>query len=228
MKTKTLMTALVVAAIAFSAQAQADVKKLYRWVDKEGKVHFDDALPPEVMDQARDEFNANSGTKVGSVARALTPEERAQLAADQAAAAAAAVAANEQQRVETVMLSSYETEFDLIRAYNARLGLLKSVLVSTDVGIKSMRNTLADLLARASETELGHRKVVGKRVNQIADLHVELVKQTSFQANRRNEYTALNEEFQRMLVRYRELRAITPVGAAPATTAPSTTPSTTP
>ena len=236
MKTKTLVAAAVVVALAAILQANALAagappksagKKLYRWVDKQGNVHFDDALPPEATDQARDVLSAKSGNKIGEVARALTPEERTQLAADQAAAAAAAAVANEQQRVETVMLASYETETDLIRAYNERIGLLKSTLESTDVSIKSMRNTLTDLLANASESELAHRKVVGKRVSQIAELHSELTKQESFQVQRHGEYAALNDEFKRMLARYRELRATTPTGPAP-TTAPTTTPSATP
>jgi predicted RNase H-like nuclease (RuvC/YqgF family) len=215
--------------VASGAIAQDVTKKLYRWVDKDGKVHFDDALPPEAVGQARDEFNPNSGNKIGQVARALTPEERTKLAADQKAAAATAAAANQQQRMETVMLASYETESDLIRAYNERIGLLKSSLQSTDVSIRNMRKTLADLLARASETELGHRKVLSKRAAQIADLHSELVKQESFQVNRRTEYAALSEEFKRMLGRYRELRATTPAGSAPPVApAPAIAPSATP
>ena len=228
MKTKTLITALVLATITVGAYASSDVKKLYRWVDKEGKVHFDDTLPPEALDQARDEFNATSGNKVGSLARALTPEERTKLAADQAAAAVAAAAASEQQHVDTVMLASYETEADLIRSYNERIELLKSSLVSTQVSIKNMRNSLADLLARASETELNHRKVVGKRVAQVAELHTELVKQEAFQIQRRSDYTTLNAELKRMLARYRELRVITPAGTAPAAHASSTPPTATP
>jgi hypothetical protein len=237
MKSKTLMAAAVVVALAAVLQANALAagapnknvtgKKLYRWVDKQGNLHFDDALPPEATDQAREVLSAKSGNKIGEVARALTPEERAQLAADQAAAAAAAAAASEQQHVEMVMLASYETEADLIRAYKERIGLLKSTLESTDISIKNMRNTLTDLLANASESELAHRKVVGKRVTQIAELHSELTKQQSFQVQRRGEYAALNDEFKRMLARYRELRATTPAGPAP-TTAPTATPSATP
>jgi hypothetical protein len=91
-----------------------------------------------------------------------------------------------------------------------------------------MRNTLADLLATASEAELGHRKVVGKRVTQVAELHTELVKQESFQIQRRSDYATLNEELKRMLARYRELRAITPTGTAPAAHPSSAPPTATP
>lgn len=228
MKKTALLLAFLTVATTAGALPQDAGPKLYRWVDKEGKVHFDDALPPEAVSQARDEFSTRTGTKVGSVARALTDAERAKIAADQATAAQAAAAANEQRRVETVMLASYETEADLIRAYNERIGLLRSTLESTDVSIKSMRSTQAVLLANASESELANRKVVGKRVIQIAELHAELVKQEAFQVQRRTDYTALQEEFKRMLARYRELRSAEASTAASQTATPVVPAGTTP
>jgi len=86
MKTNRLILAMLVLLMAASAAQAQDKKKLYRWVDKQGKVHYDDALPPEAVDQARREFNASNGNSAGSVDRALTAEERAQAQASQDAA----------------------------------------------------------------------------------------------------------------------------------------------
>src|SRR4249919_1034157 len=94
-----LSLAVVVVALASASLSAQDVKKkLYRWVDKQGKVHYDDALPAEAVDQARQEFSAKTGTATGSVDRALTPEERAQQEAAARAAAAASVTAEERAR----------------------------------------------------------------------------------------------------------------------------------
>src|SRR4249919_1450585 len=111
--------ATVLASTAVSAQEVK--KKLYRWVDKDGKVHYDDALPAEAVNQARQEFSANTGTETGAVDRALTPEEQAQKDAAAKAAADAKATADEQARNEQAMLSSYDSEADLRRAYNERL-----------------------------------------------------------------------------------------------------------
>ena len=223
MRTQVLLVALVSIAITAGALAQSDGPKLYRWVDKEGKVHFDDALPPEVLDQARDEFSPKTGNRVGTVPRALTTEERAKLAADQAAAAQAAAAANDQARMETVMLASYETEADLARAYNARINLLKMTLQSTQISIESLQSNLGDQLASASDTELDHHKVFPIRIQKIAALHRELVSQLAFREIHKKDFVALNDEFMRMRARYRELRGSAPAGAAtaPAATAPA-------
>jgi hypothetical protein len=222
MKRSNLAMAIVLATL-ISAPLSAQQKKLYRWVDKQGKIHYDDALPPEAVDQARQEFSANTGTETGSVDRALTPEERAQREAAAKAAAAATMTAEEQARNEQAMLSSYDTEADLRRAYNERLELLKQTLESTDVGLQSLHASLSASLAQAAESELEHRPIDTKRAGEIREMHAEVLKQQVFQANRKSELMSLDSEFQRMLNRYRELHnqaAAQAAGTLPA--APST------
>lgn len=219
----TLVAAMLIAGIA---SAQDKGAKLYRWVDKQGKVHYDQALPPEAVDQARREFSAKTGTAVGSVDRALTPEERAQLEAEAKAAAEAAIAANEQKRLEDIMMASYLTEQDMRRAYGERISLLTMTIESTDISIKSLRENLATLLQQASDTELDNRRVLDDRVQTLRELHSEKVKQQNLQASRRADLAALNAEFARMLARYRELRGAATAPAATATTPPTPVPGT--
>lgn len=207
--------ALAVVLIAGSAQAEKGGKKLYRWVDKDGKVHYDDALPPEAVGQARREFSATTGNSTGSVERALTDAERAALAEQQKADEAAAIVAEQQRRNEEAMVTSYATEADLRRAYDERISLLKQTLESTDVGLRALRGSLASLLAAASESELANRPVDAKRAGTIRELHSELLKQQAFQKNRQTELLALDAEFVRVLQRYRELRAPPPAAATP-------------
>ena len=217
MSRKPLLLALAAAMlVAGIASAQEKGPKLYRWVDKQGKVHYDQALPPEAVGQARREFSAKTGTAVGSVDRALTPEERAQLEAEAKAAAEAAVGANEQKRLEDIMMASYLTEQDMRRAYGERISLLTMTIESTDISIKSLRENLATVLQQASDTELDNRRVLDDRVQALRGLRAEKVKQQNLQSSRRADLAALSAEFARMLARYRELRS---TAAAPATTA---------
>lgn len=224
MKLSRLILVLVVAALVsgtVDAQKKKE-KKLYRWVDKEGKVHYVDALPTDAVDQARKEYNALTGNTTAQVARALTAEERAALAEQAKLDADAAAVAEQQRRSEEAMLSSYTTENDLRGAYDERISLLKQTLESTDVGMKALRGSLASLLSEASESELANRPVNKKRAGTIRDLHNELVKQQIFQKNRQTELINLDAEFVRVLARYRELRAAqaTPPSDASATAPP--------
>jgi hypothetical protein len=213
-----LATALAAVLCAGIADAQTKGPKLYRWVDKDGKVHYDQELPPEAVNQARREFSTTSGSQTGEVERALTAEERAHLEAQAASAAEQNKRAEEQKHQEEVMLATYTNENDLRRAYGERLSLLKTTLESTDVSIKNVRENLAMMLQQASDTELGGRKVTDDRVSAIKELHAEYLKQQQFQVNRRMELESLNAEFARMLGRYRELKN------APATPAPTGAP----
>jgi hypothetical protein len=208
---------LLVAAVALALAAPADAqkkkgstpanKKLYRWVDADGKVQISDTLPPEMVGTERREISAGSGRTTGTVARELMPEERAALEAEKASSQVEEARLAQQQRDEDAMLASYLTEADLQRAYGDRIGLLKQTLESTDVSLKALRDSLAMQLADASEAELQGKKVKPERVAKIRELHDELVKQRRFQSNRHVELLALDAEFVRMLERYRQRRA---------------------
>ena len=117
-------------------------------------MHYDDALPPEAVDQARREFNAETGNATGSVDRALTAEERAQLAAaEKAAAETAAVERGTKRNRKRSMMASYSHRGRHQRAYAERIGLLKVTLESTDISIKSLSENLATMPVPG----IGHR-----------------------------------------------------------------------
>jgi hypothetical protein len=216
-------TPLVLAlALLFCASALAQDKagpKLYRWVDKQGKVHYDDALPPEAVNEARREFSAKTGASVGAVDRALTAEERAAQAQAAAAAEVAAASENARKHQEDIMMASYETELDMRRAYGERIALLRTTIESTDISIRSLNENLATMLAQASDIELDNRRVLDERKQMIRDLHVEKLKQETLQLGRRADLQALDAEFARMLRRYREIKGASAAAAAPATPA---------
>ena len=226
--TKSIALLAAALALALSAPAEAQrakpkpkgaaAKKLYRWVDAEGKEHFSDTLPPEMVGSERREISAASGRTTGVVARELTPEERAALDSEAALAAVEADRLAKQQREEDAMLASYLTEDDLKRAYGERIGLLKQTLESTDVSLQNLRSGLASQLANAAEAELQGKPVNEKQLAKIRDLHGELVRQRQFQANRHVELLSLDSEFVRMLERYRQRRQMesSPSAALPA------------
>ena len=206
---------------AATAGAQDQKKKLYRYVDKNGNVTYVDALPADAADAARKEFNSESGQTTGAVDRALTAEERAAREANKEAEAKAAAVAAQQKLLEESMLVNYQTEADLRHAYDERISLLQQTIESTDISLKNVRGSLASLLAEASEAELYGRKVDTRRAGTIRELRSEMVKQQSFQVTRLSELTTLNSEFDRVLLRFRELRGAADAAKSPAPAAPA-------
>ncbi|MGH8049131.1 MAG: DUF4124 domain-containing protein [Arenimonas sp.] len=227
MKTRSLLALAIVAGLLAGGLNAQEKKKLYRWVDKNGKVQISDQLPPEAVNQARKEINAK-GQSVGTVDRALTDSERAAQSVQKAADAEAQKAADQQKRVEDAMLINYATEDDLRRTYKERIDLLQQTIESTDISIKSIRGSLTGMLTQASESELSKRPVDPVRTKQIQDMHGELLKQQAAQVSSHGDVKTMENELAVVLARYRELRSGTatplpgtsPAPAAPATQAP--------
>jgi chromosome segregation ATPase len=183
----------------------AEAQKLYRWTDAEGKVHYTDTLPPEAVDQARDELN-RSGMAVNRVDRAMTAEERAALEAEAAEAAKLAAAQAEKDKMDAVLLGSYATEGDLERAYVERFDLLEQSLEAANVGIRSQEKSLDDLLGHAASLERAGKPVPATVQSSIQAARAQVDEQRSYLERREREMAALKAEYDSMLARYRQLK----------------------
>jgi hypothetical protein len=194
-------------ALTLSADALAEKnKKLYRWTDENGKVHYTDQLPPEAASAARDQLN-NSGMAVDSVARALTPEERAIADAEAERVATAARLAAEKEKMDAILIASYPTEADLARAYKERFDLLDRSVESAKVGIQSQEKSLTDMLAHAAGLEREGKPVPKNIVESIGRTRTQVGSQRDFLAKREAERVELQKEFDGAMARYRELTA---------------------
>ena len=216
MKTKLSCIALaLLLAAGAAAQDEGKAKKLYRWVDKDGKVQFSDTLPDEALEQARTEINADSGMTTGTVERALTPEELAErdrLAAEEAVLRRAA---EKERKSEEAMLASFQTEEDLRRSYGVRVTLMQENLNAIEAGIGSQRNSLTSLLAQASEAELAGRPVNAKQASTIRELREEMAKQQNMLIVKQAELMKLDKELEYLVQRFHELKGDTSKPAAP-------------
>lgn len=207
---RTARLALILAlgcVLATAAAAQAQKQKLYRWVDKDGKVHYSDALPPEAVDRARRELSATSGMTVDTVERALTDAERDALSAEQAEALAAKRSAAEQAERDQMLLGSYPSEKDIERAYQERIALLEESLKASQVAIEGQRQSLASLLASAADRELSGQPVDARTVATVRETHRQIALQREQLQRHEIQRAALQQEFESTLARYRELRA---------------------
>lgn len=198
--------ALVVSALVLSLlSATAFAQKLYRWVDAEGKVHYTDTLPPEAVDQAREEIS-RSGTTVNRVERALTAEERAAQEAEAAENARLAAIKAEQDKMDAALTGSYATEADLARAYRERFDLLDQSLEAARVGIRSQERSLEEQLAHAAALERGGKPVPATVQSTIEAARKQVEDQREFLRRRESERQNLQTEYDDILQRYRLLK----------------------
>jgi Domain of unknown function (DUF4124) len=210
--------------IAMLSTAMAQEKKIYRWVDKDGKVQLSDQLPPDMVDKARKEYDAKSGALQKSVQNQPTPAEQA-AAKQQADIEAQALAqAEKAKRIEQGMMINFETEKDLQRSFDERTDLLQQTIVSLKASIQSRRAAGISVLNELSDMELNGSPIPADKIKQIKSNHALVMKQTEQMTRLTISFNALKSEFAQTLSKYRELKGSpqAPVAAQTDSSTPST------
>lgn len=203
-----LATAALVPLLAFGQGTPATAeKKLYRWTDASGKVHYTDALPPDMVNQARAELSARTGLVRAEIDRALTPEERRAAEAAARDAAESMARAENAQRAEEAKVSSFRTEEALREAYAERQQVIDETLESLEAGIDAQRDSLHQQLGVAGDAELARRPVAERTIAVIRELRRELQNQEKARLERAAERQVLEEELQRLVTLFRERQA---------------------
>ncbi len=202
-----ILLAMAPVATAQQRGTSATEKKLYRWTDSSGKVHYTDALPADVVNQARAELSATTGLVRSTIDRALTPEERRAAEAAALNAAEAQARIENTRRAEEAKVSSFRTEEDLRAAYTERQSVIDETLESLEAAINAQRGSLHQQLGVAGDAELAGRPVAERTAAVILELREEMQKQEQTRVERAAEKQVLGEELERLVALFRERQA---------------------
>jgi Domain of unknown function (DUF4124) len=208
---KILLPALLLALAAGGAMAQADKqKKLYRWVDKNGQVHYGDSVPAEYAEQDRDVLN-KQGVRVGKEEGTVTPEEAAAKAAEEKAAR------DEQKRKlrDRVLLQTYHSVQELEVLRDNRLDLVDAQLTIQEQSLSNLRAQRAQIERLAARYAPASKDPAALPLPDevAADLErstSDIETQQSNLERRRQERESIRQTFEADIKRYQELRAIAP------------------
>lgn len=200
-----LAVALALGFVAVHSNLQAEAtgsKKLYKWTDQQGNVHYSDQIPPEAKEYARERLS-DQGVAVERTDRAKTPEE---LAAEKAAvdkAEAEAKLAEDQRKADEALVNSYASEEDLTRAYKQRLDLLGQTIDARNIEIAAREQSLQTLVAQAAEMERSGRTVSDALKQMIASERVEIDRQKAFLVKKEAEKITAKSDYDRDMARYK-------------------------
>jgi len=130
---------------AVSAAAAGRTGTVYRWVDDEGIVHYDDSVPPEYAEQDKD-ILTDEGIKVGSIRGRKTAEELA------AEAQAAELAEQEalQLRADNALLTTYLSVGEIQLHRDRRIELFQAQSRVTELFLSNLASRLEKLEREAS------------------------------------------------------------------------------
>lgn len=205
-----LLPALLLALLAGVSDAQSgkDRTKLYRWVDKEGQVHYGDRVPPEYAEQDRDVLNQR-GVAVGREEGTETPEEaRARMEQEKAAKAL-----EERAQRDRVLLQTYQNVGEIEMLRERRIDLIDSQMVIQEQSLKTLRQRHADQLARAERfaprnTAPDAPPMPEGLAEDIARSMSDIQTQERNLQKKRDERDAVNAQFDADVQRFKELRGL--------------------
>jgi hypothetical protein len=201
---------LTLAAGIADAQSQKGGQKVYRWVDKNGQVHYGDSIPVEYADQDRDVLN-KQGVTVGREQGQVTAEEAAaKVAADKAAR-------DEQKRRlrDRVLLQTYQSVEELEVLRDNRLELVDSQLVIQEQSLANLRAQHAMIKKQAARyapvnTKPDAPPLPAELENDIKRAASDIATQEDNLQKRRDERENIRQTFEADIKRFGELRAVVP------------------
>lgn len=210
--TSLLALSMLLTPLALAQQAGAPAKKLYCW-DENGQRVCSDALPAEAVNRARDEISVKSGLRMAEVDRALTEDEREQLATNEAQQQVDQAAADMRRRTDQAMLMSYQNETELGRVFSERTSIVENSIRTARFNVISLRESLVTLLRSASDLELAGREVPADMAESIVRRHDELMRQRQLQASFEKQRVDLDTEITDTVRRYRLLKGVEPASS---------------
>ncbi len=200
----TSILAVLLASAAIAQQNPGDKKKVYRWTDEKGVVHYGDRIPPEYSRGEAAVLN-NQGVTVAIRPAQKTPEQQ------EREAALREIREKEQQR-DSFLLTTYTSVRDIEQLRDLRLQQMADARKSIEAYVESLQSRLLSLHERVQVFRPYNDAVTARRMpDELAQDLVRTLKEVAAQraqmAERMAEDRALRAQFQVDIDRYKSLRS---------------------
>jgi len=133
-----------------SMLGQLTAAQLYRWVDKNGEVHYGDRVPPEEVKLEREVLN-EYGVTVELLPHEMTQQELVAVQRQEALELAEQNRLRAENQRDVVLLSTYLSIEEIESLRNRRSELLDGQILVTEVYLTSLRGKLNKLQQDASQ-----------------------------------------------------------------------------
>jgi hypothetical protein len=200
------------ASVTLSMAASNDSKSpvVYRWVDEHGVVHYGDRVPPQYAQQEASVLNRH-GVEVGRVSAEKSPEQVEAANREQEEL-------RKQKQHDDFLLATYTSVADIEQLRDERLQQLKGQRVAAEQYIAGLHERLLGLQARAIlfkpySTSSGARRLPDDVAEQLVRTLNEIRTQRTALTAKDQQESAVREQFQADIDRYRELRSASTAAA---------------
>jgi hypothetical protein len=193
----TILTSITVVALTIAAQPHAG---LYRWVDDNGKVHYSDSMPPEVVSKGRDVLN-KQGVLVQTIVPPKSKDEQQALKDDKHAQAIELQQNKRQIAADRSLIAAYRHEGDILKARDKNIAIVRAAELVINGNI---HRTRLHLLHMSSLTD-----------KQVADLKKLLHRNYESLFRYDHEREGIENKYNDLLQRYRHIKKHGPGLGAP-------------
>lgn len=187
--------------------AAADSKNtsVYRWVDDQGVVHYGDSIPPQYAEKEHALLN-KQGVEVGHTDAQKTPEQLAIEAREH-------VENLKQQQHDNFLVTTYTSVKDIEALRDVRLDQLQGQRIAAEQYVENLHSRLITLQGRAKRFRPYNTHADAHRLpDDLAEDLIRTLNELRIQSNallaKSEQVSAVKDQFQADIERYRELREV--------------------
>ena len=206
MKSITAIAALALAAFAADDASAQGKGKIYKCRNEKGEVFYSQSYDPKQCGGGGAQLN-DAGVEVRAIERRKSSEELAAERAEAERVAEANRLAAELKRQDDVLMQSYPTEAELIRAHQQEVEAIDGVIRTQEMSAAGYESILSELLASAAEAERAGKPVAPALAKRIDGVRADIDTQRQAIRRKRDERAASDAEHALRLARYREIKA---------------------
>ena len=193
--------------VLLPAVAQA---ALYRWVDKDGNVHFSDKIPAEA---AREDTRKEAITPQGDVKeivqeKSKTPEQLAEEKRQRELREAEEERIRQQRQHDRLLVSTYDSVDSLEMARDGKINALESQILVASGQIKEREDLMERFRARAAELERSGEPVNEKLQQDMALTQDQIDRNRERIEELRAEQQRIRDKYAADIARYKMLKGI--------------------
>jgi hypothetical protein len=190
----------------------ADTTTIKKCKDATGRWHYGDTAAEECA-KSKITVMSDEGTTKKVIAAPPTEEELKQREAQRETIEAEQARAVERARKDTLLLSTYGVEDDIIYIRDRKIAQIESSVKASEETLKPLRAALARMQAQAAD-ESKDAKAAQATADNIEMTRKQIARHEGAIAAKRQEQEALRKQYTEELERYRELKKKAPVAPA--------------
>lgn len=190
----------------FSASASAENKRLYRWVDEQGNVHYSDRVP---ADQARPEKSIlnERGMTVDRIEAAKTAEQIAEEKRQRRLAEERRRQQEEQAAYDRMLLNTFHSEADIVHARDSKITAVENVIHIAQNSLNNLEHQQRLLVQQAAAAERAGNPVPERVSDGIQQVRAQIQETNQYIANKREEQGRIRKRYEQDIQRYRTIKA---------------------